>query len=63
VGAVSSNVRSKSASTASLREQDLARIRRLSVRQRMLLALELGRRGRAVQERAKRGREAVSGRA
>lgn len=49
-------VRRKDASMAASREQDRDRIRRMSVRERMLLALELGRRGRAVQKRAQQGR-------
>ena len=49
-------VRLSDASMAMRQAQDRERIRRLDVRERMLLALELGRRGREFQRRVKRGR-------
>lgn len=43
-------LRKPSASTAAFDRQDIERLRRMTVLERMVLSLELGRRGRAIQQ-------------
>jgi hypothetical protein len=49
-------LRRPSASTAAFERQDIERLRRMTMLERMLLALELGRRGRAIQKLVKPAR-------
>lgn len=56
----SNNGRRKSASTTA-KAADLERLKRMTVAERMLLALELGRRGRLLQKRAQKGRAGALG--
>jgi hypothetical protein len=55
-----SNVRGSSVSTAGARKQDDFRFQSLTIRQRMIKALQLGRRGRVMQRRALAGKLRVS---
>jgi hypothetical protein len=55
-----SKVRGPSVSTAGARKQDDVRFRLLTIRQRMIKALQLGRRGRVMQRRAVSGKLRVS---
>jgi hypothetical protein len=55
-----SNVRAPSVSTVAARKQDDLRYRSLTIRQRMTKALQLGRRGRVLQRRARAGKFCVS---
>lgn len=43
-------LRKPSASTAAFDREDIERLRRMTVLERMVLSLELGRRGRAIQQ-------------
>jgi hypothetical protein len=52
--------RTPSASTDVFDRQDLARVRRMTVLERMVLCLELGRRGRAIRQRLKQTRRVDS---
>jgi hypothetical protein len=55
-------LRRPSASTAAFDRQDIERLRRMTVLERMQLSLELGRRGRAIQKLVKPARRVDAGR-
>jgi hypothetical protein len=60
MAAKNKNVRAPSVSTEAARKHDDLRFHALTIRQRMLKALQLGRRGRALQRRALAGKLPVS---
>lgn len=60
MAAEKSNVRAPSVSTAAARKQDDSRFQSLTIRQRMIKALQFGRRGRVMQRRALAGKLPVS---
>jgi hypothetical protein len=55
-------LRRPSVSTAAFDRQDIERLRRMTVLERMQLSLELGRRGRAIQKLVKPARRVDAGR-